>query len=155
MSKISCSRRFQFCCGHRVMNHESKCKHIHGHNYVLYVHARPKKGLDEIGRVIDFSEIKKILGEWIDTFWDHGFICHSDDSLVIDMMEDAYVGGASKQKLFYDAPLGNPTAENMANYLLNVICVELFEHTDIEIFKVVLWETENCFAEAVDDCKCK
>jgi hypothetical protein len=42
----------------------------------------------------------------------------------------------------------NPTAENMANFLLKAICPELFKDYPIEVWKVVLYETENCSAEA-------
>ena len=42
----------------------------------------------------------------------------------------------------------NPTAENMADYLLRVVGPEQLAGTDVTLIKVVLWETENCCAEA-------
>ena len=51
----SCARKIYFCYGHRVMNHESKCATLHGHNGVIWVHAVPTQGLDQLGRVVDFS----------------------------------------------------------------------------------------------------
>jgi len=138
----SIERRIQFCAGHRVYGHESKCATIHGHNYVAYVHARPKQGLDPIGRVIDFSVLKELVGGWIDKNWDHNFIVYANDLEVLKMAstisrkKDPYVMGV------------NPTAENMANFLLKAICPELFKDYQIEVWKVVLYETENCSAEA-------
>jgi len=134
-------RRLQFCAGHRVYKHESKCANLHGHNYVVYIHARPKPhySLDEIGRVIDFSELKQKVGSWIDTYWDHGFIYYSEDP------ELKLIHHTFDDKKFYVLPT-NPTAENMSSYLLDV-CEMLFKDSDIEVFKIVLWETENCFAE--------
>lgn len=137
----SAVRRLQFCSGHRVYKHESKCNNLHGHNYVLFIHARAKDDdLDSIGRVIDFSVLKSLMGNWIDENWDHGFIYYALDSEV-------------EKVLFlkkYAMP-NNPTAENMAHYLLNVIAPTLFKDTGVEIYKIVLWETENCFAEVTLD----
>jgi 6-pyruvoyltetrahydropterin/6-carboxytetrahydropterin synthase len=137
-------RRLQFCAGHRVHKHESKCNNMHGHNYVMYIHARPKKGLalDALGRVIDFSVIKAKCNDWIQDKWDHGFIYFFDDIEVAHAL-DKLIG--HKQKKYGMST--NPTAENMAGHFLNVICPGLFEYTDVEIYKIVLWETENCFVE--------
>ncbi len=139
MSKLTCTRRIQFCAGHRVLNHESKCANSHGHNYVAYFHA--EGGLDKLGRVIDFSVLKELLGGWIDRNWDHGFIVYSEDREMISALERL-----SKQKL-YLMP-SNPTAENMADFLLRVVCPKVLTNTAVTVTKVVLWETENCFAEA-------
>ena len=48
---ITCTRRLTFCAGHRVLGHESKCAHPHGHNYVVYVTAEAEQ-LDDVGRVM-------------------------------------------------------------------------------------------------------
>src|SRR4051812_35432144 len=107
---INCTRRITFASGHRVWRHESKCAHFHGHNYVAFFHARGA-ALDDIGRVIDFGELKKRLGGWVDENWDHGFILCRDDRAAIEA-----VGQLEGQKLFLmDA---TPTAENMADHLL-------------------------------------
>lgn len=139
--KYTCTRRLQFCAGHRVYKHESKCANIHGHNYVLYIHARPIKGLDPIGRVIDFSILKKWMGDWIDEHWDHGFIYFNEDT----EMENIFFAHGYRHKSYILHT--NPTAENMAAHLLNDICPDLFHDTQIEVYKIVLWETENCFVE--------
>lgn len=130
-------RRLQFCAGHRVLDHESKCANAHGHNYVAYFHAE-SQGLDKLGRVIDFSVLKERIGKWIDENWDHAFIVFKDDRELIAALKD--------HKLF---ALGqNPTAENMAQFLLDEICPEVLQGTGVEVVKVVLWETENCYVEA-------
>lgn len=138
--KITAIRRIQFCSGHRVMNHESKCATLHGHNYVMFIHAKAP-GLDSIGRVIDFSELKIRCGEWIDKNWDHNMILFKDD---IDTIE--LISICPRKKEPYILPM-NPTAENMAKYFLTVVCPNLFKDTMIEIEKIVLWETENCYVE--------
>lgn len=140
---ITCTRRIQFCSGHRVYGHEGKCRNLHGHNYVAFITAEAAD-LDSVGRVIDFSVLKEKVGVWIDAKWDHGTILWSGDDQAL-----AAVSGIEPCKLFV-LP-SNPTAENMAWYLLNVVCpVELGE-TGVRVTSVRLWETENCYADAVLD----
>jgi len=132
-------RRLQFCAGHRVWKHEHKCANLHGHNYVAFVHAEAEH-LDDLGRVIDFSVLKDRIGGWIEQHWDHGFICHREDDEALRAME-----AIPNQKTFVmDA---NPTAENMADYLLRVVGPEQLADTGVRLVRVVLWETENCYAE--------
>ena len=153
MIKHQAVRRIQFCSGHRVYQHESKCANVHGHNYVAFFHAEHE--LDSIGRVIDFSVLKEKIGGWIDEYWDHGFIYFKNDGLLVELFthtkeiiegaESISVGKLNGHKSFM-LPT-NPTAENMAEYLLMTVCPLVLRHTGVIIKKVVLWETENCFAE--------
>ena len=145
---ITCTRRLQFCAGPRVMGHESKCAHLHGHNYVVWITA--SAALDSIGRVIDFSVLKQRVGGWIEDHWDHGFILHERD----DAGRAALAGfnacmhrqdGWKGQKMHL-LPC-NPTAENMAEYLLRTVC-PLVLPAEVVAVRVVVQETENCEAEA-------
>jgi len=140
---VTCTRRIQFCAGHRVHLHESKCANMHGHNYVALFEANAAC-LDSIGRVIDFSVLKEKIGGWIDENWDHGFIYRANDLEVAEALDS--VPGQKRYTM-----LTNPTAENMAMYLLNEVCPEVLKGTDVDVVKVTLWETENCFAEVVRD----
>jgi len=150
MKLITATRRIQFCMGHRVMRHESKCAHLHGHNYVALFTA--SADLDDVGRVIDFSVLKVLLGGWIDAHWDHGFVLYEKDHDAIAALESFEpAAGMSKynerrQKLFL-LP-SNPTAENIADYLLKVVCPDRLKDTGVVVTKVRLWETENCYADA-------
>ena len=138
MGVIQAVRRIQFCAGHRVLGHEGKCAFMHGHNYVALLHAR-SPSLDQVGRVIDFSVLKERLGGWIEDQWDHGFIYKEDD----DQVEGA-LDSVPGQKRFTMAE--NPTAENMASYLLYQVGPDQLVGTGVELVKVELWETENCLA---------
>lgn len=135
----TCTRRIQFCAGHRVFQHESKCANPHGHNYVALVTAETD-ALDKIGRVIDFSVLKERIGGWIDQHWDHGFLFYVCDLDMRNALAD--VGG----KRFCMSE--NPTAENMAEYLLRTVCPAVLDGTGVRVTRVVLHETENCYAEA-------
>lgn len=137
----SVTRRFQFCAGHRVYRHESKCAHPHGHNYVLYATFVAKESLtplDALGRVIDFSLIKAILGSYIDSVIDHGFLWFKDDEEMFKIF--------SQNDYKHLCMEYNPTAENIGRFLLEV-CKDLFKHTEVKCVKIKLYETENCFAE--------
>jgi len=147
---ITAVRRLQFCAGHRVYKHESKCANLHGHNYVIFLHAQAEgqtkgergshPGLDDLGRVIDFGVLKEKFEPWIDLNWDHGFIlCKEDDEAIAAMKL------LPSQKLFLLDT--NPTAENMALHILRVVAPAVLAGCGVIVNKVVLWETENCIAE--------
>jgi 6-pyruvoyltetrahydropterin/6-carboxytetrahydropterin synthase len=134
------TRRLTFCAGHRIWGHESKCKYLHGHNYELMVHAVADAGLDQLGRVIDFSVLKQKVGEWLESNWDHGTILWAEDSQMVKALQ------ATENCKLYLLPK-NPTAENMALYLFHEVIPDLLNGTGVTINKLTLWETENCFVE--------
>ena len=39
-------RSHEICAGHRVVGHESKCRHLHGHNYKFHFKVAPKGRTD-------------------------------------------------------------------------------------------------------------
>lgn len=132
-------RKLEFDAGHRLIKHEGKCRHLHGHRYVaeLYVQG----DLDEVGRVIDFSKIKEVVGGWIDERWDHGMILNSEDPII------SYFRHYGGTRLYVMDR--NPTAENMADELFT-IAKGLLSPYNLRVVKVRLWETPNCFAEVVE-----
>lgn len=135
---IAASRYHDFCAGHRVYGHENKCAHLHGHNYRVHFHCRAAK-LDSIGRVLDFSIIKVRLCMWVEKFWDHRFLMFCDDPLLGPMR--------TLDQTVVSVPF-NPTAENMAHYLLQEIGPRQLSGTSVELFRVVIEETRKCSAEA-------
>ncbi len=133
-------KRIEFCAGHRLYRHGGKCEFFHGHNYVADFYVTADE-VDEIGRVIDFADLKKLFKGWLDEHWDHGFLLCQDDANGIDAIQRV---DPSK---FFVLPY-NPTAENMALYLLNHVCPKLLSDTSARVSRVVVWETANAFAEA-------
>jgi 6-pyruvoyltetrahydropterin/6-carboxytetrahydropterin synthase len=138
---ITICRRIQFCAGHRVCGHENKCRNLHGHNYVAHIHARAPE-LDTLGRVIDFSVLKEKVGGWIDANIDHSMILFDKDVLVQLYKQNVSLDGLGK---LFTMPM-NPTAENIADFLLNDICPKLLQGTGVEVYAIELEETENCKA---------
>lgn len=135
---ITATRKLEFDAAHRVKLHESKCKNLHGHRYVVEVTAEAPE-LDALGRVVDFGVLKEKLGSWIDEHWDHQTILFDEDKALGEA-----IAAETGQPIFY-LP-ANPTAENMAKYLLEEICPTLFE-APLKIVKITLRETPNCWVE--------
>ena len=138
---ITCTRRIEFDAGHRVMEHESKCRHLHGHRYAVEASFTAQQ-LDTLGRVIDFGQVREKLGAWIDEHWDHATILNERDREL-----GAAIAEKTGQSIFY-LP-GNPTAENMAEYLLATVCPKLFGTSGAHCVRIRLYETPNCYADAV------
>lgn len=137
---MTITRKLEFDAGHRVMNHESKCATLHGHRYVVEVTATADN-LDSIGRIIDFSVLKAKIGEWIDLHWDHTTIVFEQDLATIQGLHMC-----PSFKSIWISPW-NPTAENMADYLLRSVCPKVLEGTGVAVIALKLYETPNCWAE--------
>lgn len=143
MPHITCTRLIAFDTAHRVMLHEGKCKYVHGHRYTAQVSFRAEGAgeLDSLGRVVDFGVIKDILGQWIDTHWDHTCVLWDKDKALGEA-----IAAETGQTIYY-IPY-NPTAENMALYLLKTICPKLFNGHEVTCTSVTIHETPNCAAAA-------
>lgn len=132
------TRYHDISCGHRLVGHKGKCRYLHGHNYRIHFHCAGD--VYENGMVIDFSEIKSSLCDWLEENWDHKLLLWDQDTLWSVMGEYLTDAGAIKVSF-------NPTAENMAQYLLDVIGPkQLPAHVTLE--KVVVEETRKCSATA-------
>lgn len=140
MTTPTVTRILEFDAAHRVVNHESKCATLHGHRYKVEIVAHGP--LDDIGRVIDFSVLKEKVGGWLDENWDHNSIVFKDDVVTLTALRSM---PRKKEPWVAD---WNPTAENMATFLISSLCPAVLLGTDVKVIKVVVWETPNCKAEA-------
>lgn len=138
MSNRIAERYHDISCGHRVFGHESKCAHLHGHNYRF--HFTCLAPLDALGRVIDFSVMKEKLCMFLENEWDHKFLVWQEDTWAADLqlMDPTVVL----------LPF-NPTAENLAGAMLDVIGPKLLEGTGVTLIKVKCEETRKCSASAI------
>jgi len=139
---ITATRYHDISTGHRVFGHESKCAHMHGHNYrVHFTVALPERSVqvDMVGRVLDFSVIKERLCMWIEQQWDHRFLVFRDDpwAPTLTRLDPSVVV----------VPF-NPTAENMAAHLLFIIGPAMLTDTAAQLVNVVIEETAKCSATA-------
>lgn len=160
------SRYHDFSAGHRVSGHESKCAHLHGHNYRVHFHCEAEpfrqglgEHLDTVGRVIDFSVIKDRLCMWLENNWDHKFLAYRHDSIMRSIshalsIEETDVEDHHDEfhKSVVWVPF-NPTAENMAQYLVEVIGPRQLEGTGVVLVQVTVEETAKCSATYTKDNK--
>ncbi|HEY8503651.1 MAG TPA: 6-carboxytetrahydropterin synthase, partial [Gemmataceae bacterium] len=67
------TREIHFCYGHRLLDYDGKCRHLHGHNGRAVV-TLESEALDALGMVVDFTRIKELVSAWIDAELDHKMI---------------------------------------------------------------------------------
>ena len=130
--------------GHRVPNHKSKCRHLHGHRYKIELGVDDKiiktNGASNEGMVIDYGDLKQTL-QWIivDKF-DHQFIMYFDDQLL-----GYYLDYAHQIALGIVVVNFIPTAENLAKHWYELLKKNLQEQ-NIKIKYVKVWETPTSTA---------
>ena len=106
----------QWDMGHRVLNHRSVCKGLHGHRYKAEICVEgnliEEKGASEEGMVIDFADIKKVAQKFIQEELDHAFMVWDRDHELLEFFK------SSQGHKPVIVPF-SPTAENVAAYIFN------------------------------------
>ena len=149
MKRITAERYHDISTGHRVVGHENKCRHLHGHNYRIHFVCEADQ-LDSVGRVIDFGVIKEKLCMWIENNWDHKFLAWEQDSVIREHYDvlgsdpDGRPSGFFGESIVF-TPF-NPTAENMAQHLVEVIGPQQLAGTGVTLVSVRIEETAKCSA---------
>ena len=129
--RYSVTKRVEFCYGHRLLDHDGVCKHLHGHNAVVEVEVRSAT-LDARGMVCDFSDMKRIVKGWVDRELDHKMILRRDDPLVEPLRalgEPVYLVDS------------NPTAECLARLIHHQATA-----AGLPVVRVTVWETPTSSA---------
>lgn len=74
---LTITRKLEFDAGHRIPDHHSQCRNLHGHRYVLHITLEgdplEKDGDSGNGMILDFSEVKKLAETHLVSHWDHAF----------------------------------------------------------------------------------
>lgn len=142
------TRRLEFDAGHRIPDHRSQCRHLHGHRYVLEVTLAgeiiSKPGDPANGMVMDFSEIKSLAKSHIIDLWDHAFLVFAGDLQVVEFLDSL----PGHRTVVLDCI---PTAENLAEKAFEILDA-VYRDTygnDLRLERVRLYETPNCWADAV------
>lgn len=156
---ITIEREHEIHCGHRVAGHEGKCAHLHGHGYVIHFTCGAKS-LDKLGRVIDFSVVKERLCMWLENVWDHKFLAWEHDTVMrnITKLCGAACWSSKNDESVHDVldssivwtPF-NPTAENMAEYLVNTVGPHVLQGTGVMLLECRVEETRKCSAAFTKD----
>lgn len=125
------TKEIRFCYGHRLLDYDGKCRHLHGHNGLVEIELSAPS-LDHRGMVMDFEDIKQAVQTWIDRELDHKMLINRADPLLPTLQ-------AQHEPCFVLD--GNPTAEAIAKLI--------FDHAKNHGFPVTcvtLWETDSSFA---------
>ena len=135
----------QWDMGHRVLNHRSVCKGIHGHRYKAEIcisgEIISEKGASEEGMVVDFADIKKIAKDFNHDKLDHAFMVWEKDKELMD-----FFNNSSDHKPVI-VPF-TPTAENVALYIYDELKDKFHDayKTDLRLHSIKLWETPTSYA---------
>jgi len=131
----SVTKLIHFCYGHRLLDYQGPCRHLHGHNGAVEITIEKAK-LDSRAIAMDFEDIKAVVQLWIDNELDHRMILSAKDPL-------AQVLQAADQPVVLLS--GNPTAEAIAKHIYDYV-----KGRGIPVRSVTLWETPTssaCYRE--------
>ena len=140
------TRRLEFDAGHRIPNHNSQCKHLHGHRYAIEITLSGEvvttEGVSEQGMVMDFSDVKRIAKEQVVDAWDHAFIVYRNDKAVLDFLNTM----PGHKTVVLDVV---PTAENLARVAFNLLdgAYQDIYGNHLQLERVRLFETPNNWAD--------
>lgn len=105
-----------FEAAHRLVDYPGKCNRLHGHSWTVEMSVVGNK-LNKIGMVADFKTLKAMLME------------------VLDGMDHQYLNELEPFNKI------NPTAENLAQYIYNVLKQqEIFDGT-VKLNYIKVWES--------------
>jgi 6-pyruvoyltetrahydropterin/6-carboxytetrahydropterin synthase len=140
--------RLEFDSGHRIPNHKSQCRNLHGHRYVLEITLSgdiiKQENASENGMVMDFSDVKAIAKESVVNVWDHAFLVYKNDTDVLNFLNSL---PDHKTVVFPTVP----TAENMALEAFRILKSKYHDTygNHLKLEKVRLYETPNSWADAL------
>lgn len=141
------TRRLEFDAGHRIPDHLSQCRHMHGHRYAMEITLSgdviDKAGDPANGMVMDFGDIKTIAMREIVSRWDHAFLVFEGDNEILLLLEKI----ADHKTVVLDVV---PTAENLATVAFRTLapCYSHAYGNNLKLERVRLYETPNCWADA-------
>lgn len=168
---VYATREIGIDMAHRVPDHGSKCRNLHGHRYTVHATIGGDLATDgeERGMVMDFGFLKELMMLHIDERCDHGLCLWVRDPIVSKLVGPSYrsirrtveAGGDCNIKatttlnalgagklLLIDR---TPTAENLAALWFSWLegPVEVRSGGRAKLMSLKVWETPNCSAEYV------
>lgn len=142
------TRRLEFDAGHRIPDHKSQCRHLHGHRYAIEITLSgdiiEQDGDAANGMVMDFSLVKEIAKTHLVDAWDHSFLAYAGDRAIIDFLNTLPGHKTVVLKRV-------PTAENLAQTAFDILDAAYRDTygNHLRLQRVRLYETPNCWADAL------
>lgn len=141
------TRRLEFDAGHRIPDHQSQCRHLHGHRYAIEITLAGEiidaDGAPENGMVMDFSQVKQLAKRHLVDAWDHAFLAFRGDTAITSFLASL----PEHKTVLLDAV---PTAENLARIafaVLDPVYRDIYGNK-LRLNCVRIYETPNCWADA-------
>ena len=142
------TRRLEFDAGHRIPDHASQCRHLHGHRYAIEITLSgdiiDAAGQPVNGMVMDFGEVKAIAKTHVVDQWDHAFLVYRGDTAVADFLASM----PGHKTVVLDTV---PTAENLATEAFRILDARYRDTygNHLRLERVRLYETPNCWVDAL------
>ncbi len=139
------TKTLEWDMGHRIPNHQSKCRNPHGHRYKMEVSLQgkiiDKQGDSSESMILDFKDIKAIAETHIIEPCDHAFMYWNQDTQMLKFFKD----NPSFKSLCVSFI---PTAEEIARWIFERLEAEYKDeyNTDLSLVSVKLWETPTSSA---------
>jgi 6-pyruvoyltetrahydropterin/6-carboxytetrahydropterin synthase len=143
---LKITRKLEFDAGHRIPDHRSQCRNLHGHRYVIEITLEGElvdvEGAPDRGMVMDFADVKALAMEHLIGKWDHAFIVYQGDTAVREFLETL----PDHKTVVLDCI---PTVENLAATAFRILCGVYDVHygVDLRLKHLRLYETPNCWAD--------
>lgn len=147
---LTITRKLEFDAGHRIPDHKSQCRNLHGHRYTLEITLKgaviQDEGSSDNGMIMDFSDVKNLAKKHLVDIWDHAFLVYAEDKIVREFLESI----PGHKTVIIDSI---PTVENLAKTAFDILDAAYQDHygTGLGLHKLVLHETPNCWAEITAD----
>ncbi|HJV82697.1 6-carboxytetrahydropterin synthase QueD [Noviherbaspirillum sp.] len=147
---LTITRKLEFDAGHRIPDHKSQCRNLHGHRYTLEItlvgSVIQEEGSSDNGMIMDFSDVKALAKQHLVDVWDHAFLAYEKDTVVREFLESL---PGHKTVIISSIP----TVENLAQTAFNILKAAYQDRygTGLRLHKLVLHETPNCWAEITED----
>ncbi|WEF34596.1 6-carboxytetrahydropterin synthase QueD [Pseudoduganella chitinolytica] len=146
---LTITRKLEFDAGHRIPDHKSQCRNLHGHRYTLEITLTGQvitaEGNSDNGMIMDFSDVKSIAKEHLVDVWDHAFLVYEKDIAVKEFLASL----PNHKTVVIDRI---PTVENLAAVAFGILKAAFKDRygTGLHLHKLVLHETPNCWAEIIE-----
>jgi 6-pyruvoyltetrahydropterin/6-carboxytetrahydropterin synthase len=143
---LTITRKLEFDAGHRIPDHNSQCRNLHGHRYTLEITLTGQvvehDGQADNGMIMDFSDVKALAKENLVDLWDHAFLVYENDFKVKDFLHSL----PDHKTVVLNRV---PTVENLAKIAFDILKPVYNGRfaNGLSLSKIRLYETPNCWAE--------
>ncbi|WP_019141050.1 6-carboxytetrahydropterin synthase QueD [Noviherbaspirillum massiliense] len=143
---LTITRKLEFDAGHRIPDHKSQCRNLHGHRYALHItlagQVLDQDGRSDNGMIMDFSDVKALAKAHLVDVWDHAFLVYEKDAAVREFLESL----PDHKTVVLNRV---PTVENLVRVAFDIL-KDVYRRRygrEMRLIRLVLYETPNCWAE--------